>query len=454
MKTALSEKIVNKNAVVAVIGLGYVGLPLAMAFARHGYRVLGIDTDARRVTDLNAGASPILDVASSDVAEFVTLGKFRASADYASLASADVIFICVPTPITAQKSPDLSFIEAASTGIAGFLKPDQLIILQSTTYPGTTEEVVLPLLNRNGLRAGTDFHLAFSPERINPGDQAHTVENTPKVVGGLTAECTRLAALLLSQINPHVCEVSSPRVAEMTKLLENTFRSVNIALVNELALLSERMGIDIWEVIRAARTKPFGYMPFYPGAGVGGHCIGVDPCYLSWKAREYDFHCKFIELAAEVNQTMPYHVVELIARALDDKGLVLPGSKIMLVGVTFKPDVQDTRNAPAERVAQLLLERGARVSYHDPYVPQFCVPSKNGASLPIPSHPLTDSVVAEQACVVITTAHQNCDYRRLVQHASLIVDTTDVLAGFAGTDNKVVRLGATRRGAYAQQVLA
>jgi UDP-N-acetyl-D-glucosamine dehydrogenase len=342
-----------------------------------------------------------------------------------------------------MKAPDLSYIAQAARGIASRLQSGQLVILQSTTYPGTTEEYVLPILEESGLRAGEDFFLAFSPERINPGDSHYTVENTPKVVGGLTPRCTELARQLLAQLFAHVHVVSSPRSAEMSKLLENIFRSVNIALVNELALLSERMGIDIWEVIDAARTKPFGFMPFYPGPGVGGHCIPVDPYYLSWKAREYDFSTKFIELAAEVNQAMPYHVVELVAQALNRMGKSMHSARVLVLGVAFKRDIDDARNSPAERIIELLLNRGVLVSYSDPYVPRYRV----GRDVFLPgerwleSVDLSDETLSGADCVLIVAGHQTVDYGRVLQLAPLVVDTVNATRGLGGPAT-LVRVGA------------
>ncbi len=341
-----SDMLSSRTAQVAVIGLGYVGLPLAVAFAKAGFPVIGIDVDENKVAALNAGKSYIGDISDEDLRPHVASGRLRATTDYDALREADAIFICVPTPYDAQRAPDLSYIRAAAESIRPRLRPGQLVVLQSTTYPGTTEEVVQPILEASGLRAGRDFYLAFSPERIDPGNKQWSAYNTPKVVGGVDPESTRLACELLSQMGAPVHPVSSPRAAEMTKLLENIFRAVNIALVNELALLAERMGIDFWEVIEAAKTKPFGFMPFYPGAGVGGHCIPVDPYYLSWKAREYDFYTKFIELAAEVNQAMPYHAVDLVAEALSQDGRPLKNARVLVLGVAFKPDVDDPRNSP------------------------------------------------------------------------------------------------------------
>jgi len=440
---SLADRLVNKTARIAIIGLGYVGLPLAVGFAKAGYRVLGIDVDERKIAALNEGRSHIQDVESSDVQAMVRAGNLSASVDYDLLHGVDAILICVPTPFDAMKAPDLIYIEQATRGIASRLRTDQLIILQSTTYPGTTEEFVLPILEDSGLKAGKDFYLAFSPERINPGDRQFTVENTPKVVGGLTPRCTELARLLLAQLFAHVHIVSSPRAAEMSKLLENIFRSVNIALVNELALLSERMNIDIWEVIEAAKTKPFGFMPFYPGPGVGGHCIPVDPYYLSWKAREYDFYTKFIELAAEVNQTMPYHVVDLVAQALGLEGKSLAGAQVLILGVAFKRDIDDARNSPAERIIELLLRRGAQVSYNDPYVPRYRV----GRDVFCPderwleSVELTQDALASADCVVIVAGHEVTDYAQVVNWARLVVDAVNITKGLSGPA-RVVRVGA------------
>jgi UDP-N-acetyl-D-glucosamine dehydrogenase len=371
--TTLLDKISNRTTHVAVIGLGYVGLPLATAFAKAGFRVIGVDVNQSKVDAINAGQSYIPDVADGDLAPHVQSGRLAATSDYNVLHEVDAVFICVPTPYDAHRAPDLSYIEAASESIRPRLKPGQLIVLQSTTYPGTTEEIVQPILEQSGLKAGEDFYLAFSPERIDPGNKQWSAYNTPKVVGGLTPECTQLATELLRQMGAPVYPVSSTRAAELTKLLENTFRAVNIALVNELALLAERMEIDFWEVVEAAKTKPFGFMPFHPGPGVGGHCIPIDPYYLSWKAREYDYYAEFIELAGEVNQAMPYHVVDLVSQALSLRRKPLRDAHVLVLGVAFKPDIDDARNSPAERVIELLLRQGAVVSYHDPYVPRFQV---------------------------------------------------------------------------------
>jgi UDP-N-acetyl-D-glucosamine dehydrogenase len=439
----LEQRIAGGSAKVCVIGLGYVGLPLAVGFARRGYQVLGLDIDERKIESLSNGKSYIQDVESGAVAELVQAKKLVPTTDYDELGQVDVVFICVPTPFDAMKAPDVSFIESAARGIALRLHEGQLVVLQSTTYPGTTEEVVQPILEETGLKAGVDFLLAFSPERIDPGNTRFTAENTPKVVGGLTPLCARMAARLLETLTPNIHVVSTPRAAEMTKLLENIFRSVNIALVNELALLSERMNIDFWEVIDAASTKPFGFMPFYPGPGVGGHCIPVDPYYLSWKAREYDFYTKFIELAAEVNLSMPYHVVERISHALGARGKVLRGARVLVLGVSFKRDIDDARNSPAERIIELLLNAGAEVAYNDPYVPQyrvggdvFCRDKRE-----MTSQGLTAELMAQQDAVIIVSDHRVYDYQWIVDHAALVVDTRNAAKAVQNGRAKVIRIG-------------
>ncbi len=442
--TTLHDKITNRTARIAVIGLGYVGLPLATAFAKAGFPTVGVDVDRRKVESIHAGRSYIADVPDDELAPHVQAGRLEATLDYKVLREVDAIFICVPTPYDAQRAPDLSFIRAACESILPRLRPGQLIVLQSTTYPGTTTEIVQPILERSGLKAGEDFYLAFSPERIDPGNKQWSAYNTPKVVGGLTPECTRLACELLSQMGAPVHPVSSPHAAELTKLLENTFRAVNIALVNELALLAERMGIDLWEVIEAAKTKPFGFMPFRPGPGVGGHCIPVDPYYLSWKAREYDYYAEFIELAGEVNQAMPYHVVDLVSQALSLHKRPLLDARVLILGVAFKPDIDDARNSPAERIIELLLGRGARVRYHDPYVPRFHVGNDvfRRDPLVLESVPLTEDEITTADCIVIVTGHHNLDYAQVVQHARLVVDTCNATATVSEHRDKIVRLGA------------
>ncbi len=444
MLTSLSEKITHRTAKVGIIGLGYVGLPLALASARAGFETVGVEVDERKVEALGAAQSYIEDVTGEELAPFVEQGTLQATTDYDVLKDVDVIFICVPTPYTVQRTPDLTDILSATQGIAPRLQPDQLVVLQSTTYPGTTVEVVQPILEEaSGLQAGQDFYLAFSPERIDPGNEDWSAYNTPKVVGGLNDESTAVAAAFLRQMGAPVHEVSSPSAAELTKLLENTFRAVNIALVNEMALLSERMGIDFWEVIDAAKTKPFGFMPFRPGPGVGGHCIPIDPYYLLWKAREFDFYTRFIELAAETNEAMPYHVVDLVVQGLSEQGKALTGAQVLVLGVAFKPDIGDPRNSPAERVIELLQLRGAEVRYHDPYVPVYRVGGDAFSPEPqvLESVPLTDERVARSDVVLIVTGHHSVDYAHLLKHASLVVDSCNVTHNLPA-EARVVRLGA------------
>ncbi len=441
---SLERKIEQKEVRICVIGLGYVGLPLAVEFARLGFPVTGLDVDEERVRAINQGQSYIQDVSDTAVVEAVKAGHLNATTDSEVLREMDVIFICVPTPFTRAKTPDLSYVVTAAQEIAKRLQPGQLIILQSTTYPGTTEEDVQPILESSGLVAGQDFHLAFSPERINPGDPQYTVSNTPKVVGGITPRCGELAQLLLQHLMPQVHLVSSPRAAEMTKLLENIYRSVNIALVNELAKLCELMGIDIWEVIEAASTKPFGFMPFYPGPGVGGHCVPVDPYYLFWKAREYDFYLRFIELAAELNQSMPYHVIGKVGEALNAEGKTLHQARVLVLGVSFKPDVDDPRNSPAQRVIELLLSQGAQVSYNDPRIPEFTVGSDvfYHEERTLNSIPLTEELLANHDCVVIVAGHSSYDYDWIVAHASLVIDTMNATRKVKKNREKIYRVGA------------
>jgi UDP-N-acetyl-D-glucosamine dehydrogenase len=442
----LAARIEDRKAQVCVVGLGYVGLPLAVEFARRGFKVVGIDIDEARVMRLQQGENYISDVDSALLAELVSEGSFRAYRDYRPVAESDVVFICVPTPFTVARAPDISHMVAAARGILEYLHKGQLILLQSTTYPGTTQEDILPILESNGLKAGLDFHLAFTPERINPGDKKNTVATTPKVIGGLTPTGSELAKLLFAHITDQIMIVSSPRTAEMSKLLENTFRSVNISLVNELAKLCERMGIDVWEVIAAASTKPFGFMPFYPSAGVGGHCIPVDPYYLSWKAREYDFYTNFIELAAEVNQSMPYHVVQLITQALGRNGKSLRGSAVLVLGVTFKKDIDDARNSPAERLIELLLESGADVHFNDPYVNEYTVGGDvfHREKLKLASVSL-DGALDKSDCVVIVQAHSEYNIDAIVERAAAVVDTCNATKNVTKHQQKIIKLGRSTK---------
>ncbi len=412
---------------VAIVGAGYVGLPLAQVFADAGHEVVLVDVEQRVVDGINSGESHIEDVPSATLAPLVASGLVRATTDYDELRDADAILIALATPLTKQREPDLSIVTRAVTGIAGRLRAGHLVVLESTTYPGTTREVVLPILEEgSGLKAGQDFHLAFSPERVDPGNETWSTKTVPKIVGGITDECTRRAAELYGGVVDTVHTVSSPEAAELTKLLENIFRSVNIALVNELAQLCERMGIDVWEVVDAAATKPFGFMSFKPGPGLGGHCIPVDPFYLTWKAREYGFYTEFIELAGKVNENMPYHCRSMISQALNHGAQrSLKGSKVLVLGVAYKSDISDVRESPAIKVMQLLENAGAAVSYHDPYVP-----SLDGKES-VPLEP------AAYDCVTIVTAHSSIDYEQVLREAKIVVDFRNA-TGDAGRGNPKV----------------
>ncbi len=411
---------------VAIVGAGYVGVPLAQVFAEAGSSVLLVDVDASRVERLNRGESYIEDVSSEALRRLVENG-LTATTDYDALREADAILIALPTPLSRQREPDLSIVRSATEEIAKRLRQGHLVVLESTTYPGTTREEVLPILERTGLKVGTDFHLAFSPERVDPGRTDFTTRNVPKVVGGITDACTERAAELYGAALDTVHRVSSPEVAELTKLLENIFRSVNIALVNELAMLCERMKIDVWEVVEAAATKPFGFMSFKPGPGLGGHCIPIDPFYLTWKAREFDFTTRFIELAGEVNNTMPYHCRSLVSQALNHgAGLSLKDAKVLVLGVAYKADIGDMRESPALKIIELLANAGADVAYHDPYVPEL---REHG--LELRSVPLDPGA---HDCVVIVTAHSGIDYDALVERAKVVVDFRNA-TGRNGTRN-------------------
>ena len=430
----LEEKIRDKSAIIGIVGIGYVGLPLAVAFAMAGFKVLGFDIRQKNVDSVNLGKSYIADVSSDSLSEVVTRKLLEATTDQSRIGEADAICICVPTPLTTTKEPDLSYVIHESNEISRHLRPGQLVVLESTTYPGTTRQVVLPNLESSGLRCGIDFYLAYSPERVDPGSKNYNIGNTPKIVGGIDSQSTQLAQLLYSQIAGTVVPVSCPEAAEMTKVFENVFRSVNIALVNELAHLCERMGLSVWEVIDAASTKPFGYMSFYPGPGVGGHCIPLDPYYLANKARELDFHTRFIELAAEINEHMPYHVVSRILEALSARGKGLKGARVLVLGVAYKKDVEDTRESPALKIIQLLCEKGAEVSYNDPYIPQIHVPAGDMESVK-----LSGKYLALMDCVVIATDHSCYDMGEVAAHAKLVFDTKGATRRLR-SDN-IVRLG-------------
>jgi UDP-N-acetyl-D-glucosamine dehydrogenase len=419
----LKSKIRDRTARIGVVGLGYVGLPLAVEFAKQGFDVTGFDVDSSKTDEINASRSYILDVETADVEACVTAGRLRATTDMSSLKDMDAIDICVPTPLRKTKDPDLSYVIQAVDAVKASLTRGQLVILESTTYPGTTDEVVQPALEENGLRAGVDFYLAFSPERVDPGNPNFDTRTIPKVVGGFDKQSTELASELYGSIVETVVPVSSTRVAEMVKLLENTFRAVNIGLVNEIALMAHRMDIDVWEVIDAAGTKPFGFMPFYPGPGLGGHCIPIDPFYLSWKARQAGFECRFIELAGQVNASMPAYVVERVSEALNTVKKSVNGSRIHLFGLAYKKDVSDMRESPALDVFELLSRRGATLSYTDPFVPTL-----RHASIDLTSVPAEEAGEAID-CAVICTDHRVFDYGAIVKRFPIVVDTRNALKG-------------------------
>jgi UDP-N-acetyl-D-glucosamine dehydrogenase len=406
---------------VGIVGLGYVGLPLALAFAREGSQVVGLDAESRRVESINRGESHVEDVPAAALAAEVEAGRLRATGNYDDLAPMDAIVICVPTPLTVNRQPDLGAVVDAATSLSRVLRRGQLVVLESTTYPGTTRERLVPLLEESGLAAGRDFHVAYSPERVDPGRTDFTLRNTVKVVGGLTDACAQRARELYGQVVDDILMVSAPEAAELAKLLENIFRSVNIALVNELAVLCDRMGIDVWEVVDAAATKPFGFMRFDPGPGMGGHCLPVDPFYLAWRAREFDFYTEFIELAGKINQSMPYFCLSKIERTLNDHGKAVNGARILLLGMSYKPGVGDTRESPALKICQLLQDLGATVSYHDPHVPSL--PELGVSSLPL------EPELEAADLVVIVTAHPEVDYRRVASDSRLVLDFRGVTRG-------------------------
>lgn len=432
----LLAKLENRQAKVAVLGLGYVGLPLATVFAEAGFTVLGIDPDEKKVLTIQQGKSHIKDVPEEQVARLVTAGKLNAATDFSLLQEMDAVSICVPTPLRKTGDPDLSYILGATQELAKYMHPGMVVVLESTTYPGTTREILLPKLgDEKGLKVGVDFFLAFSPERVDPGRKDWTTYNTPKVIGGITAECGHVASFWYAQALQTVVPVSSAEVAEMAKLLENTFRMINIGLVNEMAIMCDRLGVDIWEVIEAAATKPFGFMKFTPGPGLGGHCIPIDPLYLSWKLRALNYTARFIDLASEINTNMPRYVVGKIQDALNDFGKPLKGSQVLILGVAYKPDIDDVRESPALDIIGLLELKGAQVSYHDPYIPHLSHDSWEKECV-------VDlfQAVRQSDCVVIITNHSSYDYLRLLEEARLIVDTRNAL-GQAGRHNpKVYRL--------------
>ena len=437
LSVSLKQRILTRSAQVAIIGVGYVGLPLAVAFAEAGFPVVGIDIDREKVEAINAGRSYIGDVSSERLARLVSAGdgKLQATTDYAVLDHCDVAIICVPTPLSKTHDPDVSYILAAGREVAAHLHPEMLVVLESTTYPGTTDELLLPILSEKGLQVGRDFYLAFSPERIDPGRTDWTVENTPKVLGGVTPQCLAMAQALYGQVIERVVPVSSTRAAEMVKLLENTFRAVNIALVNEIAIMCDKLGLDVWEVIEAASTKPYGFMPFYPGPGLGGHCIPVDPHYLAWKLKTLNYNARFIQLAGEINAAMPHYVVDKISDALNDEGKAVKGSRILLLGVAYKRDVSDVRESPALDILRLLERKGAVVAYHDPYVPHLQLDD-----VVMDSITLNEEALRSADCVVVTTDHRSYDWDWVVRNSRLLVDTRNVTASVGECSARIIKL--------------
>ncbi len=430
----LRQAIQTHHAKVALVGLGYVGLPLATGIAEGGFQVTGIDLDPNRVAKVNRGDSYIEDVPSARLGKLVRDGKLKAHEDFLPVQTSDVIIVCVPTPLDKSRTPDTSYIESAVEKALPYLHAGQLLIMESTSYPGTLEDLVAVPLTKAGLKPGEEVLLVYSSERIDPGNQSHHLQNVPKVIGGLTPQSTELACLFYQQaLHVATCPVSSPSVAEMSKLLENTFRSVNVSMINELAQLCDRMGIDIWEAIGAADTKPFGFKAFYPGPGVGGHCIPIDPVYLSWKARQYGFTPRFIELAGEVNDTMPNYVVTQAMEVLNSRGKAMKGSSILVLGVAYKRDVADTRESAALQIIELVQERGGRVKYHDPFVPELRIGTQN-----LHSVPLTADALRSSDLVVITTDHSEVDYKLVSLHASLVYDTRNAMKAFPGPNVRLL----------------
>jgi UDP-N-acetyl-D-glucosamine dehydrogenase len=433
----LLEKIEKKEATIGIIGLGYVGLPLLIRFGEAGFPLIGFDVDSRKVNALLHGESYIKHIPVEPINAFLEKKQLDVTVGFERLREADCIIICVPTPLTDKMEPDLRYVSNTTEVIAKNLRPGQLVVLESTTYPGTTEELMLPKLQHGGLQVGKDFYLAFSPEREDPGNRNFSTGTIPKVVGGVTPACLDCAKALYQYAVSQVVPVSSTRVAELTKLLENIYRSVNIALVNELKVLAQKMGIDIWEVIEAASTKPFGFTPFYPGPGLGGHCIPIDPFYLSWKAREYDFATRFIELAGEINVSMPYYVLERVMFALNEKNKCLKEAKILVLGMAYKKDIDDDRESPSYAVTELLLKHGAQVTYNDPFIPRLKPSRKHNFQME--SAPLTEELLSEMDAVMILTDHSSYDYQWIVDHSSLVIDTRNATKKVKNTSGKVVK---------------
>ena len=433
----LKEKLESRKATAAVIGLGYVGLPLAMEIASAGFNVIGLDLDRNKIATLKQGKSYILDVPEKTIADSLRSGRFTPTSDFSALRNADTVSICVPTPLSKSRDPDISFILAATEEIRKYLHPNQLIVLESTTYPGTTDELILPELESSGLRVGKDFFVAFSPERIDPGNASFNTRNTPKIVGGTTTECTEIARTFYCQFIEHVIAVSSTKCAEMVKLLENTFRSVNIGMVNEMALMCDLLGVDIYEVIDAAATKPFGFIPFYPGPGLGGHCIPIDPHYLAWKLKALNFQARFIGLASEINGMMPAVVISLVADGLNRASKSIRGSKILVLGVAYKKNVSDCRESPALDVMRMLGEKGAVLSYNDPFVPTVRMDGQVLASIS-----LSAAAIQSQDCVIILTDHSAYDFKSLLKSARLVIDTRNATKDLPEFKDRIIKLGA------------
>ena len=426
----LKEKILSRKAKIGIIGMGYVGLSLAIGYAKKGFKVYGIDIDADRIKRLQRNQSYIVDIDASEIAQAKKDKTFTATMDFGCIRSLDAIIVCVPTPLREAKEPDVSFIAAAVKDIKKYMKRGQIIVLESTTYPGTTEEIMLPVLESDGMKEGRDFYLAFSPERIDPGNKEYKVENTPKIVGGLSKRSTEIVTLLYGQVIETVVPASSSRVAEMVKLLENTFRIVNISLANEIMLMCDKLDIDVWEVIDLARTKPYGFMPFYPGPGAGGHCIPVDPLYLSWKARSQGFEARFIDLASYINSGMPEYVVEKVVEGMNEMGKPIQCAKILIMGVAYKKDVKDLRESPALDIIKILIKKGAFVSYYDPYLPYLKLFGINLKGLKFDKNAFKDS-----DCVIIVTDHTDVDYKFVAKHSPLVVDTRNALKDVTDRSN-------------------
>lgn len=435
VKEELKRKFSEHTAKIGIIGLGYVGLPLATCKAKVGFDVVGIDSQQKRVDMVNSAQNYIDDVDDNELREFVETGKIKATTDFSVVSELDAVIICVPTPLTINRDPNIKYIVNVTNEVAKYLKKGQLVSLESTTYPGTTQEVMLPILEKSGLKAGQDFFLTFSPERVDPGNERYTTHNINKVLGGITPNCTEVGMTLYKETIAQVIPVSSPAVAEMVKVFENTFRSVNIALVNELLILCDRMNLNVWEVLDAAATKPFGIMSFYPGPGVGGHCIPIDPFYLTWKAREYDFHTRFIELAGEINALMPNFVTHKLTKALNKSKKALNGAKILVLGVAYKKNINDSRESPAEKVLAGLMRENANIIYHDPYIPSYEVHETK-----FESRELTDGILAESDCTLIITDHSCFDYDRIVEKSQLVLDTRNATKKVVKNRDKIILL--------------